>query len=78
MKKHVEFDHSTLLEKLLEDPINLAPRSPLNHEFNKKRAHVSLSTTFSFFFRLVSSRKMMQVKLFVIKRLMFMRTVKLI
>jgi len=49
MKKHVEFDHSTLLENLLEDSTNLAPRSPLNHELSKKKAHVSPSTTFSFF-----------------------------
>ncbi len=76
MKKHVEFDHSILLENLLEDSTNLAPSSPLNRESSKKKAHVSPSTTFSFFPLLVSSRKMMQFKLFVIKGLMFMRTVE--
>jgi hypothetical protein len=40
MKNHVESDHSTLLQKLLENPTNLAPRFPLDHEPSKKKAHV--------------------------------------
>ncbi len=61
MKKHVKFDHSTLLQKLLENPTNLAPRSPLDHEFTKKRAHMYLLLQFLVFcfFLLVNSRKMM-------------------
>jgi hypothetical protein len=39
MKKHVDFDHSTLLEKLLEDA-SIAPRSPFDYEPNKKEVHV--------------------------------------
>jgi hypothetical protein len=40
MKKHVDFDHSILLKKLLEDVTNIASSFPLNHEPNKKKAHV--------------------------------------
>jgi hypothetical protein len=65
MKKHVESDQFTLLQKLLEDPTNLTPRFPLDCESSKKRAHVSPFAIFGFFFLLVSSRKMMQFKLFV-------------
>jgi hypothetical protein len=46
MRKHVESDHSTLPEKLLEDPTNLAPRSPLDHEPIKKRVHMYLLLQF--------------------------------
>jgi hypothetical protein len=49
MKKHVEFEHFTLLQKLLEDPTNLAPRSPLAHEPTKKRVRMSFAI-FSFCF----------------------------
>jgi hypothetical protein len=38
MKKHVESKH--LLKILLEEATNLAPRSSLNGEPNKKKAHV--------------------------------------
>jgi hypothetical protein len=44
MKKHVEFNHSTLLKILLEEATNLAPRSSLDGEPNKKRAHLCSST----------------------------------
>jgi len=67
MKKHVEYDHFTLLQKLLEDPTNLAPRFPLDCEPSKKRAHVFPFAIFGFFFLLVCSRKMMQFKLLVWK-----------
>jgi len=50
MKKHVEYDHSTLLQKLLKDPTNLAPRFPLDYEPSKKRAHVFPFAIFGFFF----------------------------
>jgi hypothetical protein len=40
MKKHVDFDHSTLLKRLLEDA-SIALRSPFNYEPNKKEVHVS-------------------------------------
>jgi hypothetical protein len=36
MKKHVDFDHFALLKKLLEN----VTRFPLDHEPNKKNAHV--------------------------------------
>jgi hypothetical protein len=36
MKKHIEFDQCVLLKNKLEDPTNLAPRSPLDHEPNKR------------------------------------------
>jgi hypothetical protein len=57
MKNYVESNHSTLLQKLLEDPINLAPRFPFDHEPNKKRAHVFPFANFRFISLLVSSRK---------------------
>jgi hypothetical protein len=50
MKKHVEYDHFTLLQKLLEDPTNLAPKFPLDCEPSKKRAHVFPFAIFCFFF----------------------------
>jgi len=50
MKKHVESDHFTLLQKLLEDPTNLTPRFPLDCEPSKKRAHVSPFAIFGCFF----------------------------
>jgi hypothetical protein len=40
MKKHVNFDHSTLLKRLLEDA-SIALRSQFNYEPNKKEVHVS-------------------------------------
>ncbi len=40
MKKHVDFDHSTLLKRLLEDA-SITPRSPVDCEPNKKEVHVS-------------------------------------
>jgi hypothetical protein len=40
MKKHVDFDHFTLLKRLLEDP-SIAPSSPFNYEPNKKEVRVS-------------------------------------
>jgi hypothetical protein len=49
MKKHVESDHFTLLQKLLEDPTNLTPRFPLDCEPSKKRAHVSPFVIFGCF-----------------------------
>jgi len=49
MKSHVESDHSTLLQKMLEDPTNLAPRSPLDYEPSKKRVHVSSFIISGFF-----------------------------
>jgi hypothetical protein len=64
MKKHVEFYHSTLLEKLLEDPTKLAPRSSFDCELSKKKVHVSPFATFGSFLLPISSRKMMQFKLF--------------
>jgi len=83
MKKHVEFDHFTLLQKLLEDPTNLAPRFPLDHELTKKRVRMYFHLQFLVFFLLVSSRKMMQFKffwedliLFVIKGLVPMEIVE--
>ncbi len=45
----LESNHYALLERNLEDATNLAPRSPLNHEPNKKRAHVSPCTVFGLF-----------------------------
>jgi hypothetical protein len=35
MKKHVDFDHSTLLKRLLEDA-SIAPRSLFDYEPNKE------------------------------------------
>jgi hypothetical protein len=64
MKKYVESYQSTLLEILLENPTNLAPRSSLDCEPSKKKMHVSPFATFSFFLLPVSSRKMIQFKLF--------------
>ncbi len=86
MKKHIESYHSTLLEKMLEDPTNLAPRSSLNCEPNKKRVHVSPFATFGSFLLPIRFKKddaiqvvlLEDLMLFVIKELMFMRTIKLI
>jgi hypothetical protein len=75
-----------LLKRNLEDATNLAPRSPLNCEPNKKRAHVSPCKIFGF---LSTSNKFKKddaihvgflenVMLFVIKGLMFMKIVELI
>ncbi len=50
MKKHVDFGHSILLNKLLENATNIAPRFALNHEPNKKRARecdIAISNFFS-------------------------------
>ncbi len=55
MKNHVESNHSILLQKLLEDPTNLAPRFPLDREPSNKRAHVFPFAIFGFFFLLVNS-----------------------
>jgi hypothetical protein len=49
MRKHIEFEHSALLKKLLEDATNVALKFPLNHGPSKKRAHVSCSF-FNFWF----------------------------
>jgi hypothetical protein len=84
MKKHVEFGHSILLQQLLEDPTNLATRSPLNHEPSKKRAHVSpyaISSVFSFTnkFRKDDAIQVVfleDLMLFMIKGLMPMRIIK--
>jgi hypothetical protein len=85
MKKHVKFDHSTLLQKLLENPTNLAPRSPLDHEFTKKRAHMYLLLQFLVFFFFVSKFKkddviqvvfLEDLMLFVIKDLMPMKIIE--
>jgi hypothetical protein len=49
MKKHVDFDHSILLKKLLKDATNIAMRSPLDCEPSKKRARVCPTIIFGFF-----------------------------
>ncbi len=80
----MESNHFALLKRNLEDATNLAPRSPLNCEPSKKRAHVSLCTIFGF---LSTSNKFKKndatrvgfsenVMLFVIKRLMFMKIIE--
>jgi len=80
----LESNHSALLKRNLEDATNLTPRSPLNCEPSKKRAHVSPCTSFGF---LSTSNKFKKndathvgflenVMLFVIKRLMFMKIVE--
>ncbi len=86
MKKHVEFDHFTLLQKLLVDPTNLAPRSPLDCKPSKKRAHVDpfvISSFFSFASKFKKDDVIQVVfledlllQLFVIKGLMLMRIVE--
>jgi hypothetical protein len=84
MKKHVEFDHYTLLQKLLVDPTNLAPRSPLDCKPSKKRAHVDPSAIFSFFSFASKFKKddaiqvifLEDLLLFVIKGLMLMRIIE--
>jgi hypothetical protein len=58
MKKHVESNHFILLQKLLEDPTNLAPRFSFDRELNKKRTHVSPFAIKKKILR-ISSRKMM-------------------
>jgi hypothetical protein len=86
MKKHVECDHFVLLEKLLEDATNLVTKSLLNCEPNKKKAHVSPFAIFSFFSTTNKFKKydatqvgsLEDLTLFVIKRLMFMKTIELI
>ncbi len=85
MKKMLN-DRSTLLQKLLVDPTNLAPRSPLDHEPNKKRAHVPHFTIFSFLSYASNFKKDDAIQVVfledlvfsMIKRLMPMRTIKLI
>jgi hypothetical protein len=37
MKKHIESNHYGLLKQILKQTTNLAPRSPLDHEPDKKR-----------------------------------------
>jgi len=54
MKKHVESNHFSLLKILLEDVASL-----LDHEPNKKNAHVSPTIVFSFFLLILISRRMM-------------------
>jgi hypothetical protein len=84
MKIHVEFDHSTLLQKFLEDPTNLAPRSPLDHEPIKKRACMYLLLQFLVFFSTSKFKKddaiqvvlLEDLMLFVIRGLMLMKTVE--
>ncbi len=84
MKTHVEFDHSTLLQKLLVNPTNLAPRSPLDCKLSKKRAHVdpyAISNFFSFASKFKKDDAIQVVflgdlLLFVIKGLMLMRIVE--
>jgi hypothetical protein len=72
------------LKILLEEATNLAPRSSLNYQPNKKRAHVS-SFVISNFFPIASKFKkddasqvvfLENLMLFMIKGLMFMRNVK--
>jgi len=83
MKKHVESNHSTLLQKLLVNPTNLAPRSPLDCKPSKKRAHVypfAISSFFSFVSKFKKDDAIQVVfledlMLFVIKGLMLMRIV---
>jgi hypothetical protein len=53
MKKHVDFGHSILLNTLLKYTTNIAPRFPLNHEPNKKRAYV-YPIAISIFFSTIS------------------------
>jgi hypothetical protein len=84
MKKYVESYHSTLVEKLLEDPTNLATRSSFNCEPNKKKVQVSPSATFGFFSFANKFKKddaiqvvlLENLMLFVIKGLMFTRTIE--
>jgi hypothetical protein len=56
MKKHVDFDHFILLKKLLEEVVSIISRSPLNHEPNKKKAHLC-PTAISIFFTINKSKK---------------------
>jgi hypothetical protein len=84
MKKHVESGHSILLQQLLEDPTNLATRSPLDHELSKKRAHVLPYSISGFIFSTIKFKKddaiqvvfLEDLMLFMIKGLMPMRTIK--
>jgi hypothetical protein len=56
MKKHVDFDRSILLKKLLKDLASIASRFPLNHELNEKKTCVC-PTTISIFFIANKSKK---------------------
>jgi hypothetical protein len=85
MKKHIKFEHFSLLKNLLENATNLALRFPFNHKSNKKRAHVSCSF-FNFWFFSTSSKfkkdnatqvgLLEDLTMFVIKRLMPLRTIE--
>jgi hypothetical protein len=52
MKKHVEVDHcSALMKKLIEDPSYIAPsKTPNDQKASKKRAHVSSSSIWDYFY----------------------------
>jgi hypothetical protein len=84
MKKHVESNHSTLLQKMLENPTNLTTRFPLACEPSKKKAHVSPYVISGFFSSTYKFKKddaiqiifLEYLMLFVIKGLIPMRTIK--
>ncbi len=48
MKKHIKSNHFGLLKQFLEQETNLAPRSSLDHEPNKKAPHVSPFVIYNF------------------------------
>jgi hypothetical protein len=74
LKKHVDFGHSILLNKLLEDTTNIAPRFPLNHEPNQKKAHVCQITTSNLFFNDTTHVGFLEdLMLFVVKGLLPIR-----
>jgi hypothetical protein len=72
-----------LLKIYIKDATNFAPRSPLDREPNKKRAHVCPSIISSFFSIANKFKKDDEIQigflealmLFMIKGLMFMRTI---
>jgi len=83
-ESNLESNHFALLKRNLEDATNLAPKSPLNCEHSKKRAHVSPCIIFGF---LSTSNKFKKddvthagflenVMLFVVKGLMFTKIVE--
>ncbi len=47
---HEKFEHFILLNVFLEDATTMAPRSSLDREPTKKKAHVSPIVIFCFFF----------------------------
>jgi hypothetical protein len=84
MKKHVESNHSALLKILLKEATNLASRSSLDCDPNKKRPHVSSSIISNFFLITSKFKKddatqvvfLEDLMLFMIKGFMFMRIVE--